>query len=161
MATDTKQPRRGERRAPTKRRKVEGRRREDRGEASTGPRPHRTASGQLPMFGTEATPPERRRLARRLRAADRRALADAERRAAKLARAATAAAKKSRLVPCADDSPYLNSEQAAAFIGTTRHGLYNMVRRGHIQAYRRTGARRGVMLFKRTELETFLERRRS
>jgi predicted DNA-binding transcriptional regulator AlpA len=94
-------------------------------------------------------------MVRRQTAADRRALA--ERRAAKLARTVTAAAKKSRLVPCADDSPYLNSEQAAARIGTTRHGLYNMVRRGHFQAYRRTGARRGVMLFKRVEIDAFLE----
>jgi hypothetical protein len=105
------------------------------------------------MFGTDVTPPERRRMARRKNAADRRALA--ERRASKLARAAATAPRKSRLVPCADDSPYLNSEQAAARIGTTRHGLYNMVRRGYFQAYRRTGARRGVMLFKRVEIDAF------
>jgi Helix-turn-helix domain len=169
----TRNPRTKEdRRRLSARRKLSGRRREDRNGLPPKTRRDKEPKEQLPMFATMEAIPERRKSDRRAATAEGRR-SGGERRTVPgegtgLASAQASKVKaskppdetpKSRLVPCASDSAWMNSIQTAERIGTTRRGLYNMVRRGHFRAHRRTGARRGVMLFNRAEVEAFLAKR--
>lgn len=146
------------RRAGIDRRKCPGRRRTDRGEPPQAKSAGRAAPGQTRMFDTGVTRIERRRGDRRA-GADRRGSTDRRAPAAAQAIAPAKAARRTRLVPCAPGSNWLNADQAAEYLGVSRRGLYRLVTEEAIRGYRRSGRARGFLLFDKSELDAFIKRR--
>jgi excisionase family DNA binding protein len=112
------------------------------------------------MWDTGVTRIERRRGDRRA-GTDRRGVTD--RRAPVPAKPAIAsqAGKRTRLVPCAPDSAWLNTDQAARHLGIPRRGLYRLLSEGAIRGHRKSGRNRGFILFERAALDTYIRTRRS
>ena len=54
------------------------------------------------------------------------------------------------------ESPYLTCEEAAAYLRTTRHGIYSLVKRGRLKPMPGSGK----LLFTREALDACLLRRR-
>jgi excisionase family DNA binding protein len=54
------------------------------------------------------------------------------------------------------ESPYLTCEEAAAYLRTTRHGIYSLVKRGRLKPMPGSGK----LLFTREALDACLQRRR-
>lgn len=148
------------RRAGVDRRKNPGRRRTDRGETPQARSTGQAAPGQLRFFNSAITRIERRRGDRR-DGTDRRRSTD--RRAALTEKPAAHAkgARRTRLVPCAPDSAWLNTDQAARHLGIPRRGLYRLLSEGAIRGHRKSGKDRGFILFERAALDTFIRTRRS
>lgn len=53
-------------------------------------------------------------------------------------------------------SPYLNVEEAAAYLRTSKHGIYSLVKRGRIKPM---PGRPGRLLFTREALDKYLNSR--
>jgi excisionase family DNA binding protein len=54
------------------------------------------------------------------------------------------------------ESPYLTCEEAAAYLRTTKNGIYSLVKRGRLKPMPGSGK----LLFTREALDAYLQRRR-
>lgn len=150
------------------RRRLRGRRKEDRGDVVAKPSREAPLAGQFSLFGDDGAPKERRHGPRRCVTEQRRATPERRQTRGPAPEAGRSPSeptgkrrrpKPTRLVDFPADSPWMNANQAAKYVGTTRRGLYNKVRGRDIRAQRRTGARRGTLMFRRADLDAYLEDR--